>query len=233
MPSISYAMPDGDLFDNSLHWKWRKVSRAYVGRQPFDHKVACISEAIRNCVSMGSTAKAVGAAVTVLETTLKNQQQGVLEFDHSPESPLHSFESRLKGALAECGGGKMVALVKEVSASVFVQCKDTYILEGAVAKLFAEEFTRRLVAGQCLDKESVKEKLVEAGITTGGTLDAWFETEFGALYEQLRGQMETFVASHGAKTPKKLVPVSAEAVNSAGYLTQPLDVLPLPDESVK
>jgi hypothetical protein len=189
-----------------------------------------VSEAIRNSVSVGSTAKAVGAVITVLESTLKNQQQGVLEFDHSPESPLHSLESRLAGALAECGGGKMVALVKEVAASVFVHCQDTYILDGAIGKLFAEEFTRRLVGGQCLDLDPVKQKLIEAGVATSTTHDAWFEEEFGALYPQLRDQMEAFVASHGTKAPKKLAPVSAEAVNSSSYLSQPLAILLLPDE---
>jgi hypothetical protein len=171
--------------------------------------------------------------VTVLESTLKNQQQGVLEFDHSPEAPLHSFDSRLAGALAECGGGKMVALVKEVSASVFVRCQDTYILDGAIDKVFAEEFTRRLIAGQCLDIESVKQKLAEAGVATGAAHDAWLEAEFGALYAQLRDQMEAFVASHGTKAPKRLDSVSADAANSFGYLTQPLAVMPLLDESIK
>ena len=73
---IGSCMPDGDIFDNSRRGKWRKISRAYIGRQPFDYRVGCISEAIRDCVSVGGTAKAVGAAVAVLESTLKNQQQG-------------------------------------------------------------------------------------------------------------------------------------------------------------
>ena len=112
----------------------------------------------------------------------------------------------------------MVALVKEVSASVFVRCQDTYILDGAIDKVFAEEFTRRLIAGQCLDIESVKQKLAEAGVATGAAHDAW---------------LEAFVASHGTKAPKRLDSVSADAANSFGYLTQPLAVMPLLDESIK
>src|ERR1700677_882918 len=125
-------MPDGDIFSSSLHGGWRRVFRAFIGRQPSKHKIACVSEAIRGTLSAGDASNAVGVALTVLESTLGNRQQGVLEFDHSPESPLHSFDNRLAGALAGCGGGKIVALVKESAASVFVHCQDAYILEGAI-----------------------------------------------------------------------------------------------------
>jgi hypothetical protein len=79
----------------------------------------------------------------------------------------------------------------------------------------------------------VKQKLAEAGVATGAAHDAWLEAEFGALYAQLRDQMEAFVASHGTKAPKRLDSVSADAANSFGYLTQPLAVMPLLDESIK
>jgi hypothetical protein len=221
-------MPDGDIFDSSIHGRWKKVYRAFVGRQPSSYKLAYISEALRDCVSSGNTAKAVGAAVTVLEATLKNHSQGFLDFEESPESPLHSFKSKLAKALAECGGGKSVVLVKEVSAAVFAQCQGAYMLDGSIEKILAEGLTRRLLAGQCFDL--VKDKLAESGITTLPEYEGWFEQEFGSIYPQLRATMEEFIASHGTKTPKKINLVPAVAVNSSSYLTQPLSVLPLPDE---
>lgn len=226
-------MPDGDIFDNTLRGGWKKAFRAYLGRQPAEHKVACVSEAIRNTVSGGNTANAVGAAVAALESTLKNQQQGVLEFEHAPESPFHSFQSKLAKIAAECGGGKSVGIVKEVAMSVFAQCQGTYVLEDAIEKLFAKELTRRLVAGQCLDLDMVKQKLAEEGVVNGANHEEWLEQEFKALYPQLRAEMEKFVASHGASAPKKLLPVTADVVNSFSYLTQPLAVLPLSDEQAK
>lgn len=226
-------MPDGDIFDNSLRRGWKKAFRAYLGRHSAEHKLACVSEAIRNTLSSGNTASAVGAAVAALETTLKNQQQGVLEFEHAPESPYRSFQSKLAKIVAEYGGGKSVGIVKEVTGAVFAQCQGTYVLEDTVNQMFAKELTRRLVAGQCLDLDVVKLKLAEEGVVTSANHEGWFEQEFEALYPSLRAEMEKYVASHGAKAPKKFLPVPAEAVNSSSYLTQPLSVFPLPDVQVK
>jgi hypothetical protein len=46
-------MPDYDIFTDSLHGGWRKVYRAFVGRQLSTHELACISEALRGCVGSG------------------------------------------------------------------------------------------------------------------------------------------------------------------------------------
>jgi hypothetical protein len=176
--------------------------------------------------------KAVGMAVSALESTLKNKQQGVLEFDHSPESPLHSFRNKLSKMTADCGGTKSVAIVREAAVAVFLQCQDTYVLDQAAGSMLAEELTRRLINGQCLDLGSVKQQLAHEGISTEATHDAWLEKAFNELYQnaELRQQMEKFVASHGASAPKKVVPVTAAAVNSTDYLAQPMAVLPLADE---
>ncbi|MGI0134204.1 MAG: hypothetical protein ACREBW_04520 [Candidatus Micrarchaeaceae archaeon] len=222
-------MPDGDIFTNSLHGGWRKVYRAFVGRQPPTHKLACISEALRGCVGSGNTAKAVGVAVGVLESALKDHSQEFLNFEESPESPAYSFQSRLTHALAECGGGKSVLIVKEVAASVFAECQGAYVFDGSIEKRMAEGLTRRLLAGQCLDL--VKDKLAESGITTYRGYEEWFEQEFGTIYPPLQQAMEEFVVSHGAKTPKKFVSVAEAAVNSSDYLTQPLAILSLPGDS--
>lgn len=226
-------MPDGDIFDNTLRQGWKKAFRAFLGRHSVEQKLACVSEAIRNTISNGNTAKAVGAVVAVLESTLKNQQQGVLEFEHAPESPFHSFHSKLGKISAECGGGKSVRVVTEVALAVFAQCQGTYVLDDTIERLFAKEFTRRLIAGQCLDLDVVKQKLSEEGVATSADYESWQEKEINALYSHLRAEMEKFVASHGANAPKKFVPVPAAAVNSSDYLTQPLAVLPLSDEQVK
>jgi len=222
-------MPDGDIFSNSLHGGWRKVYRAFVGRQPSTHKLACISEALRCCVGSGNTAKAVGIAVGVLESALKDNSQEFLSFEESPESPAYSFQSRISHALAECGGGKSVLIVREVAASVFAECQGAYVLDGSIEKRMAEGLTRRLLAGQCLDL--VKDKLAESGITTYSGYEQWFEQEFGTIYPQLQHAMEEFVGSHGAKAPKKFVSVAEDAVNSSDYLTQPLAILPVPGDS--
>lgn len=219
-------MPDGDIFDFALRGRWRKVSRAFLGRQELSYKLACISEALQQATS-GMTAKAVGAAVEMLEATLKPHEQGVLQFHEAPESPTHSFQTQLNHALADCGGGKSIALVKEVAASVFAKAQNTPVLD--IEKTFAHELTRRLLRGRCLDL--AQDQLISAGVTTVEGYEAWFREEFQQLYPQLRAMMEKFVASHGASVPKKLTPNPATAVNSVDYLAQPLTILLRADES--
>jgi len=222
-------MPDGDIFNHSLHGGWNKVYRAFVGRQPSSHKIACISEALRNFVSSGNAAKAVGAAMGVLDSVLSEHSQEFLNLDEAPESPVRSFQSKLAHALAECGGGKSISIVREVAISVFAECQDANVLHGSIEKRLAEGLTRRLLAGQCL--ELVMDKLVESGITTYAAYEEWSEQEFNVIYPHLHVAMEEFIASHGVRAPKKFVPISVAVANTSNHLTQPLPILSLPDGS--